>query len=192
MRAGDHYARFVEQEALHGAPEDVDLAPTSEDGYVAVMAYAALHRVTGEQRWLELARHAAEWTFTFRYSYDVAFEARTTLGVHGFRSTGADQARSSNQHLHAYGLICTEELLELSEVTGDDWYRRRALESFACFRQLLPLADGDLNAYRGMIPERYYQTDCFQPKGMVLGLSHAWSAGALLLACEQAIARGLD
>lgn len=192
VRAGEHYASFVEQEALHGAPEDVDLAPTSEDGYVAVMAYTALHRVTGERRWLDLARRAAEWTFTFRYSYDVAFGARTTLGVHGFRSTGADQASSSNQHLHAYGLICTEELLELSEVTGDDWYRRRALESFACFRQLLPLADGDLNAYRGMIPERYYQTDCFQPKGMVLGLSHAWSAGVLLLACEQAIARGLD
>ena len=37
--------------------------------------------------------------------------------------------------------------------------------------------------------ERYYQTECFQPKGMLLTLSHAWSVGVLLLACEQAIAR---
>lgn len=192
VRAGEYYARFVEAEFLHGAPEDVDLAPTSEDGYVAVMAYVALHRATGEARWLELARRAAEWTFTFRYSYDVSFGSRTPLGVYGFRTTGADQASSSNQHLHAYGLICTEELLYLTEATGDDWYRRRALETLACFRQLLPIADGDLNAYRGMITERYYQTDCFQPKGMILGLSHAWSAGVLLLACEQALARGLE
>nr|MBA2476841.1 hypothetical protein [Actinomycetota bacterium] len=41
-RAGDYYRRFLEAELLYGAPEDVDLAPTSEDGYAAVMAYVAL------------------------------------------------------------------------------------------------------------------------------------------------------
>jgi uncharacterized protein YyaL (SSP411 family) len=190
VRAGDYYARFVEREYLHGAPEDVDLAPTSEDGYLAVMAYAALYRATDEERWLALARRAAEWTFTFRYSYDVEFAPRTPLGTWDFRTRGADQASSSNQHLHAYGLICTGDLLDLTEWTGDDWYRVRAEETFACFRQLLPLADGDLNAYRGMITERYYQTECFQPKGMMLTLSHAWSAGVLLLASEELIRRG--
>jgi hypothetical protein len=189
-RAGEYYAVFVEGEYLHGAPEDVDLAPTSEDGYVALMAYAALYRATGEQRWLDLARRSAEWMLTFRYSYDVSFAPLTPLGVYGFRTRGADQASSSNQHLHAYGLICTADLLDLSEWTGDPWYRRRALETLACFRQLLPQRDGDLNAYRGMVTERYYQTDCFQPKGMMLTLSHAWSAGVLLLACEHVIARG--
>lgn len=44
VRAGEYYARFVEREFIHGAPEDVDLAPTSEDGYAAVMAYV---RCTG-------------------------------------------------------------------------------------------------------------------------------------------------
>ncbi|QNO37713.1 hypothetical protein H4J02_01305 [Protaetiibacter sp. SSC-01] len=183
-RAGAYYADAVHAEYLHGAPEDVDLAPTSEDGYVAVMAYAALYRVTREERWLDLARRAAEWTFTFRYSYDVAFDPLTPLGVYGFRTRGADQASSSNQHVHAYGLICTDELIELSEWTGDDWYRIRAEEAFACFRQLLPRRDGELGAYRGMITERYYQTECFQPKGMILTLSHAWSAGVLLHAAE--------
>jgi len=188
-RAGDYYADAVRAEYLHGAPEDVDLAPTSEDGYVAVMAYCALYRATGAERWLDLARRAAEWTFTFRYSYDVAFEPLTPLGTYGFRTRGADQASSSNQHVHAYGLICTDDLIALSEWTGDDWYRIRAEEAFACFRQLLPRHDGELGAYRGMITERYYQTECFQPKGMMLTLSHAWSAGVLLLACEDMIAR---
>ncbi len=191
VRAGEYYARFVEAEYLHGAPEDVDLAPTSEDGYVAIMAYAALYRATGEERWLALARRAAEWTFTFRYSYDVDFAPRTPLGTWDFRTRGADQASSSNQHVHAYGLICTDDLLDLAAWTGDDWYRVRAEEAFACFRQLLPLADGDLNAYRGMITERYYQTECFQPKGMMLTLSHAWSAGVLLLASEDMVDRGV-
>jgi len=187
-RAGDYYARFVKQEFIYGAPEDVDLAPTSEDGYVAVMSYVALHRATGEARWLDLARRAAEWMLTFRYSYDVAFEPRTPLGLAGFRSRGADQASPCNQHLHAYGLICTAELLELSAALGDGHYRERAEETLACFRQLVPVWDGEYGAYRGMLTERYYQTNCFQAKGMVLTLSHAWSVGALLLGCEQWIA----
>ena len=38
-----------------------------------------------------------------------------------------------------------------------------------------------------MASERYYQTDCFQAKGMLLTLSHAWSVGVLLYACEAAL-----
>ncbi len=189
-RAGEYYARFVEAECLVGAPEDTDLAPTSEDGYCALMAYVALHRVTGADRWLALARRAADWALTFRYTYDVAFPAGTPLAAYGFRTRGADQASPANQHLHAYGLVCTRELVELSAALGDARYADRAEESLACFRQLVPTFDGEYGAYRGMVTERYYQTACFQPKGMVLGLAHAWSAGVLLLACEDAVSAG--
>lgn len=187
-RAGEYYARFVEAEYLHGAPEDVDLAPSSEDGYAAVMAYVALYRATRNARWLDLARRSADWMLTFRYSYDVTFGEHTLLGRYDFGTRGADQASPSNQHLHAYGLVCTAEMFALSDALGDEHYRERALETLACFRQFVAREDGDFNAYKGMVSERYYQTSCFQPKGMLLTLSHAWSVGVLLLACEQAIA----
>jgi hypothetical protein len=190
VRAGEYYARFVLDEFLFGAPEDVDLAPTSEDGYVAVMAYMALFRRTAEPRWLDLARRAADWMLTFRYAYNTAFPPGTLLEVYGFASRGADNASPANPHLHAYGLICTAELAELSAAGGDPYYAERARETLACFRQFIARFDGDFNAYRGMAAERYYQTACFQPKGMLLTLSHAWSVGVLLLACEQAIALG--
>lgn len=190
-RAGDWYARLVLDEDLHGAPEDVDLAGTSEDGYVAVMAYVALHEATGDSRWLDLARRAADFALSFRYTYDVDFPATSMLGVFDFGTRGADQASPSNQHLHAYGLVMTREMLRLADATGDLHYRERALESLACFRQFVARFDGDFNAYRGMVTERYYQTECFQPKGMLLTLSHAWSAGVLLLGCEDAIAAGI-
>jgi hypothetical protein len=188
LRAGEYYARFVLDEYLCGAPEDVDLAPTSEDGYAAIMAYVALHRATGDGRWLDLARRAADWMLTFRYSYDVAFDQTTLLGRYDFGTRGADNASPSNQHLHAYGLVCTAELFELADALGDPYYRERADETLACFRQFIARADGDFNAYRGMVSERYYQTECFQPKGMLLTLSHAWSVGVTLLACEQRLA----
>ncbi|MEV8213434.1 hypothetical protein [Leifsonia sp. NPDC077715] len=188
IAAGGYYEQFVDREFIHGAPEDVDLAPTSEDGYAAVMAYVALHRATGDAHWLDVARRAADWMLTFRYTYDVAFPQHTLLGTYGFRTRGADNASPSNQHLHAYGLVCTAELRELSAALGDPHYAERADETLACFRQFIAREDGDFNAYRGMVSERYYQTACFQPKGMLLTLSHAWSVGVTLLACEQTLA----
>ncbi|RDV43564.1 hypothetical protein DOE76_16620 [Leifsonia sp. ku-ls] len=188
LAAGRYYEQFVDREFLHGAPEDVDLAPTSEDGYAAVMAYVALHRATGDRHWLDVARRAADWMLTFRYSYDVALPEHTLLGAYGFRTRGADNASPSNQHVHAYGLVCTAELRELSTALGDPHYAERADETLACFRQFIAREDGDFNAYRGMVSERYYQTACFQPKGMLLTLSHAWSVGVTLLACEQTLA----
>jgi hypothetical protein len=177
-RAGAYYAQF---DTWYGAPEDVDLAPTSEDGYAAVMAFVAL------EDW-ETAQRAADWLLTFRYAYDVAFSERTLLGRYGFRTRGADQASPANQHLHAFGLICVPEMLRLADATGDDLYRRTTHESLACFRQFIAREDGDFDAYRGMAAERYYQTDCFAAKGMLGTLSHAWSVGVLLLGCEDLLA----
>ena len=177
-RAGAYFAGF---EHFSGAPEDVDLAPTSEDGYGAVMAFVAL------EDW-ETAKRVADWMLSFRYTYDVAFSEQTLLGRYGFRTRGADTASPSNQHLHAFGLICLPEMLRLAEATGDEHYRQTTLENLACFRQFVAREDGDFGAWRGMVSERYYQTDCFAAKGMLLTLSHAWSIGVLLYACEEMIA----
>ncbi|WP_181764113.1 hypothetical protein [Streptomyces albidus (ex Kaewkla and Franco 2022)] len=187
VRAGGHYGEDVRAEFLCGAPEDVSLAPTSEDGYNALIAYTLLHEADpADPRWLDLARRAADWTLTFRYTYDVHFEPHTLLGRYGFRTRGADQASPSNQHLHAFGLICLPETVRLARHLGDPYYLHSARENLDCFRQFVARADGDFNAYRGMVSERFYQTDCFQAKGMLLTLSHAWSAGVLLYACETA------
>jgi hypothetical protein len=179
-RAGEYFKRF---DVFSGAPEDVDLAPTSEDGYAAVMAYVSL------EDW-ETARRAADWMLTFRYTYDVAFSERTLLGRYGFRTRGADQASPPNQHLHAFGLVCLPEMVRLAGALGDDYYLARTRENLACFRQFIAREDGDFDAYRGMATERYYQTDCFAAKGMLLTLSHAWSVGVLLYGCEAALELG--
>lgn len=176
-RAGEYFKRF---DTWYGAPEDVDLAPTHEDGIAAVMAAVAL------EDW-EWAQRAADWMSTFRYTYDVAFAEDTDLGRVRFRSAGADQASPANQHLHAFALICFPELHLLAGAVGADRYARAADDNLACFRQLIARHDGDFGARRGMAAERYLQTDCLGPKGTLGPLSHAWSIGVLLYACEEAL-----
>ena len=183
LASAAYYRRFVDDERIYGAPEDVHLAPTSEDGANAVVAYVALHRATGDAAWLDVASRAADWLLTFRYSYDVAFQPGTFLGRHGFRTRGADQASPANQHLHHFGLLAHPELVALSRATGDPHYADRAREALAVWRQVIVRHDGDLNGRRGMVSERFHQTDWVEAKGSMGPLSHAWSAGVLLFAC---------
>jgi hypothetical protein len=186
--AGGYYARFIEDEFIFGAPEDIDLAPSSEDGYNAVIAYVSLYEATGERRWLDLARRAAEWMLSFRWAYNLSFPAHTVLNTYDYRSRGADLASPRNQHLHTYGLICLPELARLSEHSGDAYYRERALDNLASSLQFIAREDGDFNARKGMVTERYYNTRCFGPKGAILPVSHAWSAGLVLYACQAGLA----
>lgn len=188
--AGRYYERFVDAEYLHGAPEDTDLAPTSEDGYVAVMGYVSLlesaTRPETRAHWLDVACRAADWTLTFRYSRNLPFEPGTVLGDHDFRTMGADQASVANQHLHAYGLVCLGEMVRLARHAGDTWYLDRSRENLACFRQFIAREDGDFGARRGMAPERFFQTAYGGPVGSIGPLSHAWCLGLLLAACNDA------
>jgi hypothetical protein len=78
-------------------------------------------------------------------------------------------------------------MVRLARATGDDYYLTRARENLDCFRQFIAREDADFGAQRGMATERYYQTDCFGPKGDLLALSHAWSVGVLLYGCEEAM-----
>lgn len=185
--AGSYYARFVEDEFIYGAAEDIDLSPSSEDGYNAVMAYVALYEATRQSRWLELARRAADWMLSFRWSYNLAFPQHTMLESYDYRSRGADLASPRNQHLHGYGLICLPEMIRLAALADDDYYLQRSRDNLACFLQFVAREDGDFNARKGMVSERYYNSRCFGPKGAILPVSHAWSAGLVLYACQSGL-----
>lgn len=186
VRAGSYYARYVRDEFIYGAPEDVHLTPTSEDAYNTVVSYVLLYEHDRNPEWLELAKSAADWMMTFRWTYNLQFPRHTFLAQYDFRSRGADQASTSNQHLHNYGLFCTPEMLRLWKHSGDAYYLERTRDHIACFLQFIAREDGDFNAYKGMVTERFYNTNCFQPKGMMLTLSHSWCIGVMLHAAQEA------
>jgi hypothetical protein len=188
QRAGVYYRRFVDAQFINGAPEDVHLAPTSEDGFNAVMAYVALHESDPAGGWLDLARRSADWMLTWRWAYNTTFPEHSLLREYDFRTRGGDGASSAIEIIHCYGLICLPEMARLARHTKDAYYLQRTQDNLACFLQFVARQDGDFNAYRGMVTERYYHTNAFQQKGMLLNLSHAWCVGAVLYAAQEALA----
>ena len=182
VKAGNYYARFLQDEFLYGAPEDVHLTPSSEDGYNALISYLVLAEVTHEERWLKLARAAADWLLTFRFSYNTRFPQFSILSTYNFHTKGGDVASPCNQCLHSYGLVCHPELMKLGRYLEDDYYIERAREHLEFCHQFIARDDGDFGARKGMVPEQFYHTDWWQPKGHLLALSHAWCAGLILYA----------
>ncbi|MFW5860109.1 MAG: hypothetical protein ACOCYP_08785 [Planctomycetota bacterium] len=195
-RAGVGYAPDVEAEYICGAPEDVRLAPTSEDGYNAIMAYAALHRRSGTERDRELLQRAADWTLTWRKAYNVRFASRSALAQADFRTVGGDFASAHNNHLHVYGCNCLADLHYLAGLSGNEYYSRRADDHFAFTAQLLCLDPGQWNGQRGMMTEQFYTSDwsvwggwdpgpAHRQKGTWMGFSHVWCINMILLGLEQ-------
>ncbi|MHB1455802.1 MAG: hypothetical protein ACYC0V_02695 [Armatimonadota bacterium] len=182
VKAGNYYSKFVEDEYIYGAPEDVHLTPTSEDGYNTLIAYVHLYEAAKEEKWLDLAESAADWMLSFRWTYNTRFSEYSMLGKYDYRTMGADNASPANNHLHNYGLICHPELLRLWQYTGDTYYLGRAVDNLACFHQFIARNDADFNARTGMITEQLYHTDWTHPKGSMLQLAHSWCAGMILYA----------
>lgn len=187
VRGGSYYERFIRDEYIYGAPEDVHLTPTSEDAYNAVVSYVLLYEFNRQPLWLELASSAADWMMTFRWTYNLQFPKHSLLAQYDYCSRGADQASTSNQHLHNYGLFAVPEMLRLWTYTGDRYYLDRTRDHISCFLQFIAREDGDFNAYKGMVTERFYNTNCFQPKGMMLTLSHSWCIGLILYAAQASL-----
>ena len=189
LRVGTAYAPAIREGRLLGAPEDIGLCPSSEDGYNALIAMMALYRATGDPAWRDLARRAADWLLTFRWSYDVRFPLDSPLARRGFRTQGADAASPSNHHLHLYGLICQGELRALSIALADPWYADRAADHLACFLGEVAQMDGQWGGpeRRGMMAEQWYTANWSLEgrAGEMAPVSHAWCLGLLLLAADE-------
>ncbi len=182
IKGGEFYKKYVDDEFIYGAPEDVHLTPTSEDAYNALIAFLSLYEETKNKEFINYAKKSADYMMTFRWFYNTKFSLNTFLGKYDFRTMGGDIASPANQHLHNYGLICLPELLKLWEITKDDYYLMRARDNLYFSLQTIAREDGDLNARKGMITEQWYHTDWWQPKGAMLQLAHCWCAGLVLYA----------
>ena len=182
LGAGEYYSRFIEDEFLYGAPENVHLTPSSEDGANALVSYLMLAEMAREERWFALAHKAADWLLTFRFSYNSRMPQHAILSTYHFHTKGGDIASPAHQHLHFSGLGCHPELMRLGRYLEDSYYTERAREHLEFCHQFIAREEGDFGARRGMVPEQFYHTDWRQPKGHVLALSHAWCAGLILYA----------
>ena len=141
-KAAEHYAERHRSmdEPYWGGTLDAR-CEDKEGAWAAFQGFLAMHEATGEKKWLDRARHAADVVLTYLYVWDVPMPSGR-LADHAFKSRGWTSVSVQNMHLDVYGVLCAPALWKLGELTGEKDYQRLARLMIVSCGQLLDPVGG--------------------------------------------------
>jgi len=139
---------------LDASCEDKEGAYAAFQGYVELLRRAVRTKdAAAERRYARLARHAMNTMLTYTMVWDATYPPGR-LSDHAFRSTGWTVVSAQNQHLDAFGVLTTPELMWMGAYLGDDRLTRLAR---VMFRTCFQLTDAS-----GSLGEQIQQTNFAQ------------------------------
>ena len=162
-----YYNNFAAKGYTTGGPGEILSCPDSESAFGLLESYVWLYEETGEQKWLDYARHTANICSSWVVAYNYEFLTKCEFARLGMKTVGSVFANIQNKH-SAPG-ICTlsgTSLRKLAEWTGDERYMTLFREISETVSQYMstdarPIYDRDLeNKLRsGFICERVNMSD---------------------------------
>lgn len=102
-----------------------------ETAYPFLSSSLALHRITGDRKYLERAEKAAAYFLSWMFYFDVLYGAETDFAKYDYHTIGGTTVGAEHQGIDPWGAILVPELFELSELTGDAKWRRIARLTWA-------------------------------------------------------------
>lgn len=168
IRAGEFvYENGYLNDTYYGGTPDGKNVIDKEAGIMALYAFNSLYQITGEEKWLQAAEHAAVCAASFIYTFDFSVWGaetyniyRDTVGTSGLSriSTGASAVDSFSAYLYY-------EFFKLYVFTGEQVYYELAeliqdnTKQFVCMDGSLPYGvDGMINEAQS-ISNMFYAGD---------------------------------
>lgn len=143
-----------------GGTCDNDDIQDKEAGIYAMFAFLALYDMTGEKKWLEACKGAADYTetWTLRWSYPV----HPTIKPHAYWTrdiSGQSIITSAGSHIDLYMAACSYTYYRLYLLTGDEHYKEFAVFCHNNPRQVTDV-DGSIGyARKGLAHEANWTYD---------------------------------
>ena len=130
IRAAEHYAeRHLQmREPYWGGTLDAK-CEDKEGAYAAFQGFLAVYALTGEDRFLQWARHACDVVLTYLVAWDIDLPAGR-LRNHAFKTRGWTVVSPQNQHIDAYGVLIAPDVYRLGQILQDDRLKRLGLLMF--------------------------------------------------------------
>lgn len=154
----DYYRQFVYGLDCYGAPMDTWKAVDQEGNLSFLHGSRLLYEYTGKKCFLEDMKQSAGYECLWRYCYPTRPENAPLQD--GWNACGGSVTSVSNPHIHPMGVLADEDLLFLSKVTGDSYYRSRAEDSIAWMMQTLELYPEKTGyGQYGVLSERWCPSD---------------------------------
>lgn len=153
-----YYEQFVRELNCFGAPMDTWKSIDQEGNLAFIRGCRLIYEETKEEEFLEYWKEGAEYEFLWRYAYPTRPEFMPLND--GWNACGGSVTSISNPHIHPMGVLVDSDLYYLAEVTGDSYYRERALDSTAWMMQTLELYPEKTGYGRyGVLSERWCPSD---------------------------------
>lgn len=120
-----------------------------------------LYQVEHKEHYIEKARLVSYYLATWQWHYSVLFPENTPLYDMGYDTFGGTSVSVQHHHLDPFALAFVVEWLKLSELTGEDIWRQRAIAAWA--NATFGISDGNLTVKgvkrpRGSQDEGFYHT----------------------------------
>lgn len=158
-RAMEFYAPFVRDLACWGSPMDTFKSIDSEGNLAFIRATRLLHEATGREHYLTMLEAGAHYEYLWRYGFRTRPQCRP-LKDSNWNSCGGTITSVSNPHIHPMGVVATEDLIYLSEKTGDPYHRQRADDGMAWLMNTIELYPDTMGYGRyGVLSERTCPSD---------------------------------
>jgi len=149
-----------------------------EAGWPVMAGSLALFEATGEKRYLEWARDAADWTLTWTYFHDIDLPSDPVLDS-VMNTCGWTFISLHNQEIDVFGYWMAPDYYRLGLHTGEERYKRLGKLLFDAPAQTIARPGTMLGLpHPGMQSEHYNHTNCtFLPDGKWRGQQHAAGIG---------------
>ena len=137
IRAAEHYAdRHVDMDEPYWGGTLDARCEDKEGAFAAIEGFVAAYELTGEQRFLDWARHACDVVLTYLVIWDIDLPPGR-LRNHGFKTRGWTVVSPQNQHIDAYGVLIAPEVYRLGQILQDERLQRLALLMYRSCGQLI-------------------------------------------------------
>lgn len=97
-----------------------------ETAYPFVVAALDLYEITGETLWLERARKAAYYFFSWAFQYDALYPDTSDFARFGYYTSGGTAISAEHHAIDPWGALLCAEFVRLARHTGDDKWLLRA------------------------------------------------------------------
>jgi hypothetical protein len=157
-KAFQFYAiRDLDTMACHAGALDTDCIDC-ETAYAMLYSAIRLYEITNAEYYLQSAVKASKFIVTWVFHYDVLPEEGSDFARLNYRTTGGGSVSTQHHHVHNGTLYFVMEWLKLSELTGDNLWRKYALTIWAGAQQLI--SDGTLELH-GMTRPRGSENEAY-------------------------------